>query len=56
MFYTNRYGWQAEDGSIFTIEQDTGDMPFFENKDFKESLLNIDITEDLVIKKIKIKK
>ena len=28
-------------------------MPFFENRDFKESLLNIDITEDLVIKKLK---
>ena len=39
--------------SAFRIEQDTGDMPFLENRDFKELLLNIDITEDLVIKKIK---
>ena len=40
--------------SVFTIEQDTGHMPFFENSDFKESLLNIDLTEDLVIKNLKI--
>ena len=38
--------------SAFRIEQDTGDMPFLETRDFKELLLNIDITEDLVIKKI----
>ena len=39
--------------SFFRIEQDTGDMPFLENRDFKELLLNIYITEDLVTKKFK---
>ena len=37
--------------SVFTTEQDTGDMPFLENRDFKELLIDIDITEDHVIKK-----
>ena len=36
--------------SVLTIKQDTRDMQFFENRDFKEVLLNIDIIEDLVIK------
>ena len=31
-------------------------MPFLENRDFKELLVDIDITEDHVIKKLKKKK
>ena len=39
-------------GSVFTLEPDS-EMPNFEERNYKEILENIDLTEDMVLKKLK---
>ena len=39
--------------SVFTQETDTSDMPPFEARNYKDMLENIEITEDMVLKKLK---
>ena len=39
--------------SVFTLEPDSDNMPFFEKREFKQELDNLIITDDMVFKKYK---
>ena len=40
-------------GSVFTKERNTNNLPFFAKQDFAEELSNLDITQDMLLKKLK---